>query len=89
MIISTFINKIGMKNFILVLTFLCYSISSFAQETWVVDNPHSNLRFEVGWEDFSIRTGEFKIFKGIVETESRDDLTNATFEFIVDRKSVV
>ncbi len=77
-----------MKQFILVISILCFYISSFAQEIWVVDNPHSNLRFEVGWEDFSVRTGEFKTFEGLVETDSRDDLSNATFEFIVDASSV-
>lgn len=77
-----------MKQFIIVVSILCFYISSFAQETWVVDNPHSNLRFEVGWEDFSVRTGEFKTFKGSVETDSRDDLSNAIFEFVVDASSV-
>lgn len=77
-----------MKQFILVISILCFYTSSFAQETWVVDNPHSNLRFEVGWEDFSVRTGEFKSFSGSVETDSRDDLSNATFEFVVDASSV-
>lgn len=67
---------------------LLFCISAYAQETWVVDNPHSNLRFEVGWEDFSMRTGEFKTFEGSILTDSRDDLSDATFEFIVDASSV-
>lgn len=65
---------------------LCISVS--AQELWNVDNAHSNLRFEVGWEDFSVRTGEFKIFNGTIVTDSRDDLSNAKIEFIVDASSV-
>lgn len=72
------------------LFFLCLSISfsAIAQETWTIDNPHSNVRFEVGWEDFSMRTGEFKIFEGSITTNSREDLSNATIEFKVDATSV-
>ena len=67
---------------------LSLSITGFAQETWNVDNPHSNLRFEVGWEDFSMRTGEFKVFEGTMITNSREDLSDATIEFKVDASSV-
>lgn len=65
---------------------LCFSLHS--QEKWVIDNPHSNVRFEVGWEDFSMRTGEFKVFNGTIVTDSKDDLSNATFDFTVDAGSV-
>ena len=65
---------------------LCYT--SQAQENWAIDNPHSNIRFEVGWEDFSMRTGEFKVFNGTMVTNSRDDLTDAAFEIKVDASSV-
>jgi len=68
------------------LFLLC--VSSIAQETWTIDNAHSNVRFEVGWQDFSMRTGEFKKFDGTIVTESREDLSNATIEFIVDASSV-
>lgn len=70
----------------LVCLFCCSTIS--AQETWVIDNPHSNLRFEVGWEDFSMRTGEFKVFDGSMVIQSRQDLSDAVFEFTVDAASV-
>jgi polyisoprenoid-binding protein YceI len=77
-----------MKHFnLFIASFLIY-FASFAQETWTVDNPHSNVRFEVGWEDFSMRTGEFKIFDGSIVTDSREDLSNAVFEFNVDVTSV-
>lgn len=65
------------------------ALSSIAQEKWVVDNAHSNVRFEVGWQDFSMRTGEFKSFRGSIATESLDDLSEASIEFIVDANSVV
>jgi polyisoprenoid-binding protein YceI len=42
----------------------------------------------VGWEDFSMRTGEFKVFEGTIETNSKDDLSNAVFTFKVDASSV-
>lgn len=70
-----------------VLSFL-FCFSSLAQETWRIDNPHSNVRFEVGWEDFSMRTGEFKIFDGTIVTNSREDLTEAVIELKVDATSV-
>jgi len=35
-----------------------------------------------------VRTGEFKIFDGSIETESVDDLSNANIKFIVDAASV-
>ena len=77
-----------MKKFNLLILYLSFCFTSLAQETWTIDNPHSNLRFEVGWEDFSVRTGEFKIFDGSIVTNSREDLTNAAIEFKVDASSV-
>lgn len=77
-----------MKLLLSVLFSFCLSFISYGQETWLVDNPHSNLRFEVGWEDFSVRTGEFKIFNGSIITESIDDLSHAKIEFVVDASSV-
>ena len=76
-------------NQILLSLFVCLiSAVGFSQETWVVDNAHSNLRFEVGWQDFSVRTGEFKKFDGSIETHSLGDLTGATVNFVVDAASV-
>lgn len=77
-----------MKHISLLLFGLFFYFSSFTQETWHVDNPHSNLRFEVGWEDFSVRTGEFKSFSGTLVCDSREDLTNADFKFEVEASSV-
>jgi len=77
-----------MKHIVIFFLSLGLSFSAFGQETWLVDNPHSNLRFEVGWEDFSMRTGEFKVFEGTMVTNSREDLTDASIEFIVDATSV-
>jgi len=77
-----------MKQFYFIITGLLSCFTSFAQDTWTVDNSHSNIRFEVGWEDFSIRTGEFKVFEGNIVTNSKYDLTNATFYLKVDPKSI-
>jgi len=77
-----------MKPLSLFFIYLSFYFSAFAQETWTIDNPHSNVRFEVGWEDFSMRTGEFKVFEGTIITDSKEDLSNASFEFIVDATSV-
>ena len=77
-----------MKHFNLFITSLLLCFTSFAQQTWTVDNAHSNIRFEVGWEDFSVRTGEFKVFEGTITTDSKYDLSKATFHLKVDPKSI-
>ena len=77
-----------MKQFYIIITGLLSCFASFVQETWTIDNAHSNIRFEVGWEDFSIRTGEFKVFEGNIVTNSKYDLSNATFYLKVDPKSI-
>lgn len=77
-----------MKYFIPFVAFLFIGITTSAQEIWTIDNAHSNIRFEVGWEDFSIRTGEFKSFEGNITSSSKYDLSNATFYLKVDPKSI-
>lgn len=77
-----------MKYFQLLFAGFLFCFSTVAQETWTLDNSHSNIRFEVGWEDFSIRTGEFKIFEGNIKTTSKDDLLNAIFHLKVDPNSI-
>lgn len=77
-----------MKFLSLIVLSLTLSLSSVAQENWSVDNAHSNLRFEVGWEDFSVRTGEFKVFNGSITSNSREDLSDASFALTVDASSV-
>jgi len=77
-----------MKLFSIIIFSVLLYLSSAAQETWVVDNPHSNVRFEVGWEDFSMRTGEFKVFNGTIITKSKEDLSDAAIEFVVEANSV-
>ena len=77
-----------MKVFSLFVLVSIISFSGIAQQKWIVDNPHSNVRYEVGWEDFSMRTGEFKIFEGTLVTNSLEDLSDAKFEFKVDAASV-
>ncbi len=76
-------------KFIFLLGFVVlFQFSTFSQEVWSIDNAHSNIVFEVGWEDFSARTGEFKVFEGTLTTDSRDDLSDATFELKVDPASI-
>jgi polyisoprenoid-binding protein YceI len=77
-----------MKLISVILFNISFCFSLTAQETWTIDNPHSNVRFEVGWEDFSMRTGEFKVFEGTIVTNSREDLSDATISFTVDATSV-
>lgn len=77
-----------MKFFGILIFSISFYITLPAQQKWLIDNAHSNLRFEVGWEDFSVRTGEFKVFNGTIVTESKEDLSKATFMFKVDASSV-
>lgn len=77
-----------MKHFNLFIAGLLLCFTPFAQETWTIDNAHSNIRFEAGWEDFSIRTGEFKVFEGSITSSSKYDLSNATFYLKVDPNSI-
>jgi len=77
-----------MKYFHLLITVFLLYFTSSAQEIWTIDNAHSNIRFEAGWEDFSIRTGEFKVFEGTITTDSKYDLSKATFYLKVDPKSI-
>jgi polyisoprenoid-binding protein YceI len=77
-----------MKQFHLFVIALLLFATSYGQETWTVDNAHSNIRFEVGWEDFSIRTGEFKIFEGTMTSDSKEDLSNAIFNLKVDPNGI-
>lgn len=69
-----------------VALFICFQLS--AQQTWKLDSGHSNVRFEVAWQDFSIRTGEFKSFSGSIELDSINDFTDARFSFEVDPNSI-
>ena len=77
-----------MKQIYLIFTVILFSLISSGQETWTIDNAHSNIRFEVGWEDISVRTGEFKVFEGDIITDSKYDLVNANFNLTVDPKSL-
>jgi polyisoprenoid-binding protein YceI len=77
-----------MKKFHLFIPGLLFCFTCFAQEIWTVDSPHSNIRFEVGWENISTRTGEFKVFEGQLTTNSISDLSNATFYLKVDPKGI-
>lgn len=80
--------KRSTKYFRLFMAGLLLSFTSFAQETWTIDNAHSNIRFEAGWEDFSIRTGEFKVFEGTITSPAKYDLSDATFYLKVDPNSI-
>ena len=77
-----------MKKLHLFIPGILFCFTSYSQEIWTVDSPHSNIRFEVGWEDISIRTGEFKVFEGQLTTKSKSDLSNAIFMLKVDPKSI-
>lgn len=77
-----------MKKLFLFLLGSILGSSILGQQTWTLDNAHSNIRFEVGWQDFSVRTGEFKIFEGSIATDSINDLTRAVFQLKVDPASI-
>lgn len=77
-----------MKFLMTILLASCTQLLVYGQTTWNLDNLHSNVRFEVGWQEFSVRTGEFKSFEGTLQTKSLEDLVDAQFEFKVDPASI-
>ena len=77
-----------MKHFLLLIFGACIGIGLSAQQIWKLDSGHSNIRFEAQWQDFSIRTGEFKTFSGTAMLDSLNDFTDAVFELSVDPNSI-
>ena len=75
------------KSLVFALLLLFY-VSVSAQENWKIDNGHSNINFEVSWLDFSMRTGEFKVFDGEMVCNSWEDLSDASFQLKVDPNSI-
>jgi polyisoprenoid-binding protein YceI len=76
------------KKLFLFVLILGFFNSVSAQENWKIDNGHSNINFEVSWLDFSMRTGEFKVFDGEIVCNSWEDLSDATFTLKVDANSI-
>jgi polyisoprenoid-binding protein YceI len=60
---------------------------SFSQETWVVDNVHSNVKFMVTHLVISEVEGSFKSFTGTMQS-SMPDFTDAKIDFSVDVSSI-
>lgn len=54
---------------------------------WVVDKPHSNVKFTVTHLLVSEVEGSFKLFEGSLET-SKEDLSDARINFTVDVASI-
>lgn len=77
-----------MKKTVILVLFTYLQLNAFSQDTWNIDNAHSNIRFEVGWEDISVRTGEFKVFEGTIISPSKEDFSNAEFYLKVDPNSL-
>ena len=73
------------KTVVLVLSLLA-SVSSFAQ-TWSVDKAHAKVNFTVTHLMLSEVDGTFRSFDAKL-TSSKEDFSDAVFEFTIDAKSV-
>lgn len=73
------------KTVVLVLSLLA-SVSTFAQ-TWSVDKAHAKVNFTVTHLMLSEVDGTFKSFDAKL-TSSKEDFSDAVFEFTIDAKSV-
>jgi polyisoprenoid-binding protein YceI len=78
---NTFMKKL---NSLLIALFI--TASAFAQ-TWTLDKVHSNLGFTVSHLVVSEVDGSFKSFDAKV-TSSKEDFTDAVFEFTGDATSI-
>ncbi len=72
---------------IILLTALLISTGSFAQTIWVLDKPHTNIRFVVTHMIIAQVEGEFREFDGRVASTS-DDFQGSTVEFRANTASI-
>ncbi|MBL7815661.1 MAG: YceI family protein [Saprospiraceae bacterium] len=75
-----------MKKMSFLLFALCTSVAAFAQ-TWNVDKAHAKVGFTVTHLAISEVDGSFKKFDAKI-TSSKEDFSDAVFEFSADIKSV-
>ena len=75
-----------MKKAVVLVLSLLASVSSFAQ-TWSVDKAHAKVNFTVTHLMLSEVDGTFKSFDAKL-TSSKEDFSDAVFEFTIDAKSV-
>jgi polyisoprenoid-binding protein YceI len=76
---------VKLLGFFFVVTLI--STGSYSQETWVVDNVHSNVKFMVTHLVISEVEGTFKSFIGTMQS-SKPDFTDAKIDFSVDVSSI-
>ncbi|HAV53520.1 MAG TPA: polyisoprenoid-binding protein [Aequorivita sp.] len=76
-----------MKNLLTFAAILLLTLSSFAQTQWKVDPYHSSLNFEISHSGISIVNGKFLDYTGTLTTNG-EALTDASFDFTVDVKSI-
>lgn len=74
-----------MKQFILIVSFLFFSIGAYAQ--WTIDKGHSKFTFIAEHHGISELDGYFKKFDGKI-TSAKDDLSDAVFELTIESASL-
>ncbi|WP_341227402.1 YceI family protein [uncultured Arcticibacterium sp.] len=75
-----------MKNFSLIAFFVFCSFIASAQ-VWNVDKSHSSVSFEITHMMLSDVSGKFKVYDAKI-TSSKEDLSDAVFEFSADVASI-
>ncbi|HLV51152.1 MAG TPA: YceI family protein [Flavobacterium sp.] len=76
-----------MKKAILFLATALITIGAFAQTQWKVDSYHSSLNFNISHSGISIVNGKFVEYTGNLTTNA-EALNDASFDFVVDVKSI-
>ena len=76
-----------MKKIAILITTLVVSVSSSFAQKWNVDKAHSKVGFTVTHLMLSEVDGNFKTFDATI-TSSKEDFTDAVFEFSADVSSV-
>lgn len=76
-----------MKKIALLVVATLFSVASFGQTKWNVDNYHSFINFSVSHLGISFVDGRFDQYQGTFEGNP-DDLTKGTFKFSVDMNSI-
>jgi polyisoprenoid-binding protein YceI len=76
-----------MKKLIITAMALIMGLGVFAQDTWVVDPAHTNVRFSVTHLMISEVDGSFGSFEGTM-TSSKDDFSDANIDFTIQANTI-
>ncbi|PWH81303.1 YceI family protein [Brumimicrobium oceani] len=76
-----------MKNLLLLMVSVLFSVGIYAQTDWKVDPYHSSLNFNIAHSGISIVNGKFLEYDGTLTTKG-EALESAKFDFTVKVNSI-